>query len=107
MQTYRRTGHQCRAARGCVYLGSANVQTQHFSSDLQRLCMEDLSYHPETRLGKKMQGLRHRATLTNSPKTDPGCCKTDDTENFISHVLHSPKHNEDFRCAQKQGVLPC
>lgn len=32
----------------CVYLGSADVQTQHLSPDLERLRMQDLSYHPET-----------------------------------------------------------
>lgn len=39
-------------ARGCVYLGGANVETQHLGSDFQRLCVENLPHHPETRLGK-------------------------------------------------------
>lgn len=80
MQTFvKRSEQQCHVMRGCVYLGSANVQTQHLSSDLQRLRMEDLSYHPETRLEKKKKKknapqhrLQRQATLTNSPKTDPG-----------------------------------
>lgn len=46
--TQRRRG----GARGCVYLGGANVETQHLGSDFQRLCVENLPYHPETCLGK-------------------------------------------------------
>lgn len=37
----------------CVYLGGANVETQHLGSDFQRLCVENLPYHPETCLGKR------------------------------------------------------
>lgn len=36
------------------YLGSADIKTQNFSSDLQRLRVEDLSYHPETCLESKI-----------------------------------------------------
>lgn len=43
-----KTGATMFCCAGDVYLGSANVKTQHLGSDLQRLCMEDLSYHPET-----------------------------------------------------------
>lgn len=47
---------------GLVYLGSANIQTQHLGSDLQRLCMEDLSYHPETCLEKKRKQTKKKNT---------------------------------------------
>lgn len=58
---------------GCVYLGSADVKTQNLSSDLQRLCMEDFSNHPETCLDFKKRKkknththrLGHQASLKN------------------------------------------
>lgn len=43
-------GPRCKQALP-VYLGSADVETQNLSSDFQRLCVENLPYHPETRLG--------------------------------------------------------
>lgn len=53
METFVIIAQQCLVVHRGVYLGSANVQTQYFSSDLQRLCMEDLSYHPKTCLEEK------------------------------------------------------
>lgn len=72
METFVIIAQQCLVVHRGVYLGSANVQTQYFSSDLQRLCMEDLSYHPKTCLEEKRQKKRtdYHATLANSPKTD-------------------------------------
>lgn len=51
---------------GLVYLGSANIQTQHLGSDLQRLCMEDLSYHPETCLEKKRKQTKKKYSQTRT-----------------------------------------
>lgn len=47
---YRALGCRCKRMQP-VYLGSADVEAQNLSSDFQRLCVEDLPYHPETRLG--------------------------------------------------------
>lgn len=84
-----------------VYLGSANVKTQHLRSYLQRLCMEDLSYHPKTCLDKThthKERLQHQTTLTNSPKTDW------DSADMMTlfHMLHSSKHNKDFRYVERK-----
>lgn len=63
LQTLTRAQRQRGSARCCVYLGGANVETQHLGSDFQRLRVENLSYHPETRLGKKNIGTNTEFTM--------------------------------------------
>lgn len=95
---------QCHVVHRGVYLGSANVQTQYFSSDLQRLCMEDLSYHPKTCLKEKNK--KTDRLPCNARKLTENRPKTADRERFLPHMLHSSmKISGEYKA--RLGVLPC
>lgn len=83
----KRTQHGCHVVCWCVYLGSANVQTQHLGSDLQRLCMEDLSYNPETRLENK----EHTHTRTEIKAPNNTCKLTENSPGILRNSWQKKK----------------
>lgn len=63
---------ECRGGGGQTYLGRADVEAQHLGSDFQRLRVENLPYHPETRLGRKKNSVWGGGGNTKSTQNPSG-----------------------------------
>lgn len=58
---------ECRGGGGHTHLGCADVEAQHLGSDFQRLRVENLPYHPETRLGREKNRVWGNTKNTQNP----------------------------------------